>query len=101
MEACILIYFKQNDSKFAANNFSHHVKHASISDHNKNNKKMILESWSRKIFTSMTFFLTRSCFEIFSLFNKSIAMTNMFHTIFSKLYFYEDTHTKISKGSFV
>ena len=50
-----------------------------------------LESWSRKIFLSMTFALSRSYFQVFSLINL-IDMTNIFHTILNKLYFYEHIH---------
>lgn len=35
--ACIINYFKQQDSRFAADNFSYHMKHASVSKSNNKN----------------------------------------------------------------
>lgn len=50
IEACIVNYLKQEDSRFAADNFSHHLKHASVSEYNKQKNGTHLKAGPGKCF---------------------------------------------------
>lgn len=85
--------FKQEDSKFVADNFSHHLKHASISEYN-NDKK---DACQKAYFFQRPSFQPDNVSKYFLFLINLIAMTNIFHTILNKLYLYEHTHKDINR----
>lgn len=97
IKACIINYIKQVVSKFVADNFSHHLKHASVSKYNSQKKMVFI--W-KLVQVNISFYDIHANQIVFpnTFFDKCNRHDKYFLTILNKWYLYECIQ-RFKKGS--